>query len=93
MAQVKEPPARPASPEQRLAREEAAFRRKLPLLLRRYAGQFVAIRGGRLVGHGPDDRALALRMYRQFGSDVLLIARVEESPTVYELARGARCAQ
>lgn len=85
MAQVKERAVRPTSPEQQLAREESAFRRKLPLLRRRYEGQYVAIHDGRLVGHGPDDKALALRMYRQFGSDVLLIARVEEPPTVYEL--------
>lgn len=85
MAQIKDAVTTRTSPEEDLAREEVAFRRKLPQLLRRYRGQYVAIRKGRLVGHGPDDKALALRMYRHFGDSVLLIAKVEEHPTVYEL--------
>jgi len=72
-------------PEELLAKEETAFRRKLPQLLRRYEGQYVAMRGGRVVGYGPDGGELALRMYRKFGSVVLLIAKVEERPTICEV--------
>jgi len=85
MSVVKERVRQQPGPEEQLAREEALFRQKLPQLLRRYGGQYVALRGGRVVGHGMDDAELALRMYRRYGSVVLLIAKVEEQPTVYEL--------
>ena len=39
--------------------EAQAFRRKLPQLLDRYEGQFVAFYGGRVIGHGADDEKLA----------------------------------
>jgi hypothetical protein len=68
-----------------LVEEEVAFRRKLPRLLRSYRGQYVAIHKGRVAGHGPDDEDLALRMYEKFGNAVLLIARVEEEPSVLDL--------
>ena len=54
-------------------------------LLRRYEGQYVAIRQGRVVAHGPDDEELARRMFADWGDQPFYIARVEREPTVHEL--------
>lgn len=68
-----------------LAKEAQVFRRKLPRLLKDYEGQYVALYGGRVVGHGVDDEELAARMYERLGDVAFYIARVERQPTVYEL--------
>lgn len=68
-----------------LATKEAAFRRKLPQLLLRYAGEFVALYQGRVVGHDPDDEALAQQMYAKLGDVPFYIGEVAENPRVYEL--------
>lgn len=65
--------------------EAHAFRRKLPQLLARYEGEFVALYRGRVVGHGVNDEDLAERMYERLGDVPFYIARVERRPTVYEL--------
>ncbi len=65
--------------------EAQAFRRKLAQLLGRYEGQFVALYGGRVIGHGADDEELAERMYERLGDAPFYIARVERQPTVYDL--------
>jgi hypothetical protein len=44
-----------------VAAEEHAFRQKRGHPLQRYAGQFVALYRGRVVGYGPDDEGLARR--------------------------------
>jgi len=67
------------------AAEAQAFRRKLPQLLGRYEGEFVALYRGRVVGHGASDEALAQRMYERLGDVSFYIARVERQPTVYDL--------
>jgi type II secretory pathway component PulJ len=85
MSAVKEVVQQPLSREEQLERELEAFRRKLPQLLRRYRGEYVVIRKGRVVDHGQDDTELAFRMYKRFGNSVLLIAKVEERPTIYEI--------
>jgi len=51
----------------------------------RYAGQHVAFFGGRVVDHDRDDEALAARMFEKFGGAPFYIARVEETPSVYEI--------
>ncbi len=68
-----------------LALEQQAFERQRSQLLRRFPGQFVAIYGGRVVGHDKDDEALATRMYSEFGEVPFFIARVEKVPTIYEI--------
>lgn len=73
------------SPEEVLAVEEQAFRRKRSQLLRLYEGQFVALYQGRVVGHGADDEELALRMFEKLGDVPFYIAKVSKKPTVYEL--------
>jgi hypothetical protein len=65
--------------------EAQAFRRKLPQLLGRYEGEFVALYRGRVVGHGASDEDLAMRMYDRLGDVPFYIARVERQPTIYDL--------
>ena len=65
--------------------EAQAFRRKLPQLLARYEGEFVALYRGRVVGHGANDEELAERMYERLGDVPFHIARVERQPTIYDL--------
>jgi hypothetical protein len=72
-------------PQETLATEEQAFRRKRAQLLHRYEGQFVALYRGRVVGHGADDEELARRMFEKLGNVPFYIARVEKEPTVYDL--------
>jgi len=73
------------SSEDPLAAAEQAFHQKHAHLLRRYAGQFVALYHGRVVGHGTDDEELARRMVEKLGDAPFYIAKVEKEPTVYEL--------
>jgi hypothetical protein len=68
-----------------LATEEREFRRKHAQLLRRYAGQFVTLYQGRVVGHGTDDEELARQMFERLGDAPFYIAKVEKEPSVYEL--------
>lgn len=75
---------KPASTEGKLAAEQKAFERQKPQLLRRYAGQFVAFYGGKMVDRDPSDETLAARMYAKFGEVPFWIARVEKVPTIYE---------
>ena len=49
----------PEPSEEPWATEERAFRHQRGRLLRRYAGQFVALYQEHVVGHGVDDEALA----------------------------------
>ena len=74
-----------ADSNERFEAEAQAFCRKLPQLLDRYEGGFVAFYGGRVIGHGSDDEELAERMYERLGDAPFYIARVERRPTVYDL--------
>jgi len=65
--------------------ERRVFERRRSQLMRRYAGQYVAIVGGRVVDHGKDDEALAARMFRKIGDAPFYIGRVERIPTIYEV--------
>ena len=53
--------------------------------MRRYPGEYVALAGGRVVDHDKQDEALAARMFAKFGEATFYIARLEQSPTVYEV--------
>jgi hypothetical protein len=75
----------PLQPNDPIEIEHEAFLKKLPALLQRYEGRFVAIYRGRVVGHDSDDEELARRMYRKYGEAPFYVARVERAPTVYEL--------
>jgi Family of unknown function (DUF5678) len=71
--------------EEPLVAEEQIFRHKRAQLLRRYEGQFVALSGGRVIGHGMDNEELAQRMFERFGDVPFFIAKVEREPSIYEL--------
>ena len=71
--------------EDAIEKERLAFLRKLPNLLRRYEGQFVAIYQGQVVGHHEDDEELARQMYEKLGDALFYIAKVEKYPTIWEI--------
>jgi hypothetical protein len=71
--------------EDPLAVERGAFERQRTQLMRRYAGEYVALSGGRVVDHDEDDEALAARMFKKLGNKPFYIARLEQNSTVYEL--------
>ena len=68
-----------------LAAEERAFVSQRARLKRRYPGQFVALRRGRVVGHDKDDETLAARMLEQLGDAPFLIVHVESHPVTYDV--------
>ena len=71
--------------EESLAAERRAFEHQRAQLMRRYPGEYVALSGGRVVDHDQQDEALAARMFARFGDAAFYIARLEKSPTVYEV--------
>ncbi len=75
----------PEPSEEPWVTEERAFRQQRGRLLRRYAGQFVALYQGRVVGHSVDDEALAQSLFERLGDVPFYIAKVEAEPTVYDL--------
>ena len=66
----------PQPVEDRLAAERRAFERQRVQLMRRYAGQFVALSGGRVVDHDKEDETLTARMFRKLGHAPFYIARL-----------------
>jgi hypothetical protein len=59
-------------------REDAAFRRKLPELLGKWHGQFVAMKGGQVVDRDGKKGALATRMAQTYKGQFVLIRQVTE---------------
>src|SRR5262245_22318134 len=49
-------------------------------LLRDHEGEYVAIHGGRVIGHGRDFESLARRVFRRVGVDAVYMPRVERVP-------------
>ena len=72
-------------PKHGLASEARVFERQRAQMVRRYAGQFVALYGGRVVGHDKDSEALATRLFAELGDVPFLITRAERRPSVYDL--------
>jgi Family of unknown function (DUF5678) len=72
-------------PENGLAAEARVFERQRAQLARRYAGQFVALYGGRVVGHDKHAEALAARLFAELGDVPFFIARAERRPAVCDL--------
>jgi hypothetical protein len=75
----------PAVGDDDLRAERRAFEDQRVQLMRRYAGEYVALSGGRVVGHDEDDEALAARMFGKLGNAPFYIARLEETATVFEV--------
>ena len=64
--------------------DRQAFERQRTQLMRRYAGKFVAILKRRVVDSDVDDEALARRLFERCGNVPFYIARVEDTPSIYE---------
>lgn len=79
------PTKRKSNPAPKSLSEEQVFLRKYPQLLKRYAGKFVALYRGSVVGHGCDDEELAGRMYETLGDAPFYIGKVQVGLPVYEL--------
>jgi hypothetical protein len=71
--------------EDSLLSERRAFERQRVQLIRRYAGEYVALSGGRVVDHDKEDEALAARMFKKLGDAPFYITRVEARRTVCEV--------
>jgi hypothetical protein len=69
-------PDLPASDDDKWRREQGAFRRLLPELLRTHPGEFVAIHEGRVVGSGLDRIEVARLAYERFGYIPIFVSRV-----------------
>lgn len=78
-------PLRGAS-EQALDAEQAAWFARSPAERQQYASQYVAVRGGQVVDHDPDQRTLYLRVRTQFGRQGVLIIKADwDAPPVFTI--------
>lgn len=77
------PPARRRS---QLAAEQATWYAQPPDERKRYRGEFVAVRGGQVVDHDPDQRALYLRVRARFGRTPVPILHADwDQPPAYTI--------
>jgi hypothetical protein len=74
-------PSLPPPPEDKWRREQRAFRRLLPELLKAYRGQYVAVHEGQVVESGPDKLDVAGRAYARFGYVPIYVSLVSDQPT------------
>src|SRR5262245_57977642 len=74
------PPVLPAPPEDKFRKEQHAFRRLLPELLRTHRDLYVAIHEGRVVESGADKLEVADRAYARFGYVPILVTLVTDQP-------------
>ncbi len=70
----------PAPAEDKWRREQQAFYRLLPELLRTHRDQFVAIHEDRVVESGADKLDVARRAYARFGYLPIFVSKVTERP-------------
>lgn len=63
-----------------LSREEAAYRAMHSDLFEKYAGQYVAVHDGQLVGVDEDESALEARVNARFPDQIILLKQVQQSP-------------
>jgi antitoxin (DNA-binding transcriptional repressor) of toxin-antitoxin stability system len=87
---VKQSPSRPSiisalpiSPD--FLRQWEAFQRLRPELLKKYAGQWVAIVNEQVADVGPDFSTVARRTYAKLGNVPMCISEVLEEPRVYRM--------
>ena len=62
--------------DEKISQESARFRAMHGKLYAKYAGQFIAIRDGKVLDHDADVAALHQRIYKRFGHAPILIAPV-----------------
>jgi hypothetical protein len=70
----------PPPPENKWRREQAAFLRLLPELLRTHREKYVAVHEGKVVESGEDLIAVALKAYAKHGYVPIFVDRVTEEP-------------
>ena len=68
-----------------LLQQEQRFLEMVPELRREYMGQFVAVKDGRVVAHGPDDEELVARLQDRGGAEGIYIGWVGDVSPVYDL--------
>lgn len=61
--------------------EAEAFARLKPGLMLEYAGQYVAIYGGEVIGSGEDEFTLLRHIHQQYGPIPCCIDRVDDLPS------------
>lgn len=73
-------PVLAAREENKWRREQEAFRRLLPDLLKTHRGQYAAVHEGRVVEVGPDKLAVAGEAYARFGYVPIYVSLVTDQP-------------
>ena len=73
-------PVLPVQSETKWRREQEAFRRLLPELLKTHRGEFVAIHEGQVVERGSDKLAVGGRAYARFGYVPIYVTLVTDQP-------------
>jgi hypothetical protein len=73
-------PVLPRPVQDKWRREQQAFRRLLPELLKTHLGQYVAVHEGQVVDSGDDQLAVAGRAYAQFGYVPIYVGLVTDQP-------------
>ena len=63
-----------------MSREEAAYQTMHNELFEKYAGQFVAVHGGKLVDVDDDELVLAARVNARFPKKIILLKQVQQAP-------------
>ena len=71
-------------------REKEAFRQLHAALLEKYAGEYVAISGEKLVDHDVDRAALFTRIEKQYPNRFVLIRPVRQKPEIVYRHRSLR---
>jgi hypothetical protein len=80
----------PAEDDPAMQQEKEAYLRLYPELRRQYAGQYVAIQGGRLVDHDEEYGALFERIDDRFPDTFVWLCRVGEEPIGVIVVRSPR---
>ncbi len=70
------------SVNQKKEREKEAFRQLHAALLEKYAGEYVAIHGGKLVDHDVDRAALFARIEQKYPDQFVLLRPVRQNPEI-----------
>lgn len=65
---------------EKVEKEQAAFERIRPGLLKKYRGQYVAVHNGEVVEHAPDLSTLTKKIFARFGHTPMLRIRVTDEP-------------
>jgi prevent-host-death family protein len=86
IAQQTHQPSPPESAPDELARERAAFERKLPGLLAAHHGEWVAFVDEQPVEFGSDFSSVIRRVRARFGQRPVYVQEIREQPRVYKMS-------